>query len=86
MQQRWRRKDNGAFITLEVGMDSTRLLSLNWTRGPSGVYRAGRYTLLPVSHGIYAVQVDGVERIRWNALDLAKNWCEEHRRGREPDE
>lgn len=64
------------------------LLNIRWTRGPSGVYQSqgdGRYTLIPVGGGRYAVQVWGETVARVDALDVAKNWCEQHRHAGKPE-
>lgn len=56
------------------------LMGLQWSRGPSGVYQSGRYTLRPVGGNTYAIDVNGRYQNVIEYLDKAKNWCEQHRR------
>lgn len=66
-----RKKEEGGTMTDEM---------MEWGRGPSGVYQSGRYTLLPIGGGAYAIAVNGQHEAVVENLDRAKNWCGRHRR------
>jgi len=64
-------------------MQSTRLLPMTWTRGPSGVYQSqsdgGRYSLYPTGGDCYVVEVSGRRQRIVATLPEVQAWCDAHR-------